>query len=400
MPDQNLPDPAAQPGAPPPFDTRLLLTKEQLDKLPPPLRRTAIENQRKVRERFGVTEEPQEPAPAAAAEPAAPVTPPPAQPDPDALIMTDPAPEPGVSAPVQNAEEGEDDTGEDGDKARKGRTSWHEKYFTLKGKYDAEVPALSAQLRETRAQVATLQRELGELKAAKPAATPAPTGATLDDQLTPEEVEALGPETVGYLRKIVSGAVTAAVAQADAKIADLTKQLQATSTATQQLSQNQMLSVLDGRLGRAWRAQNNDPAFNNWLDQPDAMSGILRRALLDKAVVDRDVERVVTIFRGFKAQAVPPQNPASPTTAPSAPVQNGTPNPGRPSLDTLVMPGRPNGSPQAAPATAEPVPVRRSEIAAFNQRIARGYYRTRPVEYQQELDRMTAAHAANMVIDG
>src|SRR5262249_52204048 len=63
----------------------------------------------------------------------------------------------------------------------------------------------------------------------------------------------------------------------------------------------QMTKDLDERVD-GWRAQNEDPAFLQWLGGRDPLSGQTRQALLQNAWAAGDGTRVANIFEGYRSR--------------------------------------------------------------------------------------------------
>ena len=81
--------------------------------------------------------------------------------------------------------------------------TWQAKFFTLKGKYDAEVPRLHSQMRELNTQVQTLLAETAA-RAAKP--TPEPTPAkTL---ITEQDKEAFGSDLLDLIDRATESKIS------------------------------------------------------------------------------------------------------------------------------------------------------------------------------------------------
>ena len=74
--------------------------------------------------------------------------------------------------------------------------TWQQKYKTLKGMYDAEVPRLHSDLRELRSQVESLRRAAE----AKPAEPVKPT--TPEKLVSDADVEAFGADLIEVQRKV------------------------------------------------------------------------------------------------------------------------------------------------------------------------------------------------------
>ena len=85
-----------------------------------------------------------------------------------------------------------------------------------------------------------------------------------------------------------------------------------------------------------WDAINNSPQFAQWLDQPDPISGAMRRNLLNMAHNSNLAGRVIAIFRGFLNDYS--QSNAAP--APSNGAGNGAGNEGRVNLAQYAAPGK------------------------------------------------------------
>lgn len=141
---------------------------------------------------------------------------------------------------------------------------WKNRFMTLQGKYNKEVPALSNQLSQLRQQIEQLEK--------KPVA-PTP-------YLTDEEREEYGD----------IGSMMERVARKAAE--DATKPLVETHQKTQQQTYYEQL---DGA-AKNWRDINEDEGFNAWLDELDPMAGTTRRELLNSAFEDKDAKRTATFF--------------------------------------------------------------------------------------------------------
>lgn len=141
---------------------------------------------------------------------------------------------------------------------------WKNRFMTLQGKYNKEVPALSNQLSQLRQQIEQLEK--------KPVA-PTP-------YLTDEEREEYGD----------IGSMMERVARKAAE--DATKPLVETHQKTQQQTYYEQL---DGA-AKNWRDINEDEGFNAWLDELDPMAGTTRRELLNSAFEAKDAKRTATFF--------------------------------------------------------------------------------------------------------
>jgi hypothetical protein len=125
-----------------------------------------------------------------------------------------------------------------------------------------------------------------------------------------EDVENLGPEYVEALQKSTNLAVEKALA---IQKAELDKVYQ-----TQAQSQEQALwSSVVGRLGMnqaSFNELDESPEFNQWLKQPDGMSGYTLGESLSHAVGRNDTEGIAKFYEAYRGQQGKVPSPKKPIT--------------------------------------------------------------------------------------
>jgi hypothetical protein len=179
---------------------------------------------------------------------------------------------------------------------------WEQKYKTLKGMYDAEVPRLHADLRDLKAQVDNLHKaaEAKPVEQAKP--------KTAEKLVTDADVEAFGSDLIEVQRKVAREVAAEFRGELDAMRAEndkLREQLNSTGTQVSEASFEQRLY----RLVPDFEAVNTDPKWINWLSEIDPLLRAPRSSVAQQAFNRGDAEGVahyVSLFR----QTV---NPVEPT---------------------------------------------------------------------------------------
>lgn len=174
--------------------------------------------------------------------------------------------------------------------------TWQQKYKTLKGMYDAEVPRLHAQVKELQTFVAQLKQQAE----AKP--DPVQTTKTPNKRetlVTDEEVEAFGKDLIDVQRKVAREVAMEFKEEIDALRAEnseLRKQMQQTDSQIGEVSFEQRLY----HLVPDWSAINADPKWVAWLDEFDPMLRAPRRAAAQGAYNASDAEGVAYYVNMFK----------------------------------------------------------------------------------------------------
>lgn len=268
---------------------------------------------------------------------------------------------------------------------------WEQRFRTLRGKYDSELPALNARARAAEQQIQQLQHviasmQLAHANPATPAtpATGAAPGAAPAGSITPEDVETWGDDLVSAARRWARTEVNPEIEGLRRELAQLRNQA---NNASQQSAQNAVHAALDGTVPK-WREINNDPAFLAWLDQVDPFTGRKRHLLLGEAYTGGDAYRTAAFFNAFLTEHTATTQPPSPSThTPPGRSQSGA---GSTPLAELAAPGR--GRPQSPGA---PDPKRffsRKEIAAFYRDVADGKWDGRePAKASREAEIFQAA---------
>lgn len=175
-----------------------------------------------------------------------------------------------------------------------------QKYKTLQGMYNAEVPRLHHQNRELQQRIQNMEQLLASMSASSPPAQQ-PTSAT-ERFVTDKDVEEYG-ESLDVMRKVTREEL-AAVAQRIATIEATLSQMQ-TQVVPQvrAVAQRQQVSAeqqfwADLSAGVPNYKQVNDNAdFQTWLLDADPLTGITRQTYLEDAQRALDARRVVSIFR-------------------------------------------------------------------------------------------------------
>lgn len=220
-----------------------------------------------------------------------------------------------------------------------------QKYRTLQGKYDSEVPLLRSQLQNYEKMNATLSGQLAALSdqvrilSAQPAApTPAAAGGVND-----ADVAQYGPELIDLMRRI---AAESAGSQGQALKDVVAREVGAVRADVTQVQANQQVQARkayeDGLTAAVanWREINVTPEWLTWLGEYDAILGSTRQAAVTAAYNAFDVPRTVAFLTRYLAQhqaapaALTPQEELARQVSPRgtnapAPVSTAVEQPGR-----------------------------------------------------------------------
>lgn len=164
---------------------------------------------------------------------------------------------------------------------------WRDRYLTLKGKYNAEVPRLASQLKE-------LQEQL-----IKPSVK-----ESVKDDVDPEEDEdsfesVYGIEFVENIRKLINQTVKQEIQPVTDKV-DLVETTQRNDAA------ESFKSYLDEN-AEGWRDlwEGKDKGFQKYLKQPDPSGLYTNGELLELYNKAWDADKMVKLFKLYKNETVP-----------------------------------------------------------------------------------------------
>ena len=231
--------------------------------------------------------------------------------------------------------------------------TWEQKYHTLKGKFDAEVPRLYAQVRELNTQVTQLTADLAVAKAQPAQPVPASTPSLITEQ----DKEAFGADLIDLIERATEAKLAGSrqlEAQLTAEIAELKGKL-GNVTERQVVSDKDRYESALTTAVPDWQALNVDQGFLNWLAEVDPVYGVPRQYALNNAYEALDAGRTATIFNQYKKSVTPP-----------------APSTNRPNLNSQVAPTRSRTSPAPSNANLDKRVYTQQDIDAFYAEWRRG----------------------------
>lgn len=238
---------------------------------------------------------------------------------------------------------------------------WEQKYKSLQGMFNTQVPKLQSELKAANQQIANLQATI-EAAAKQPAA---PTTTYLTDK----DLEDFDKDTIDVMRRAARQEAEERYGPIIAQLQQQLATLQSTvipkvtkiEAETNTSRVDRFVSALD-QAAPEWRSLNNDEGFLSWLDELDPFAGSTRQALLNAAVDAGDAARASTFFKAYSQSRVVPPTPSVPAASQQ--------------LEALVSPGKGRGG---APPTEKP-PITREQIAQFYRDVSNGKYKGRSEE--------------------
>lgn len=268
--------------------------------------------------------------------------------------VSEPAPSPEPAGPGDGTQE----------------ESFEQKYRSLQGMYNSEVPRLNAQNQELAQRLEQMEQLIASIQAAPatpPVAEPTAPPASL---ITDEEREEYG-ESLDIMRKVsqeVAAAYQGRIDQLESVIANMqgtvmprVEQLasQQAHTAEQAFWSDLTIAVPE------WRTTNENPDFQSWLLEVDPLSGLPRQTYLDDAQRNLDAIRVASFFTSW-GQVNGTVTPKPNRTAPNS------------ELEKQVAPGR--GRTSATPPGNAPVTYTPADITAFFKDVQLGKFKDKEEE--------------------
>ena len=242
-----------------------------------------------------------------------------------------------------------------------------QKYKTLQGMYNAEVPRLHQQNREMQQRLQQMEQLLASMTAVQPQAAPA-----AERLVTDKDVEEYG-ESIDMMRKVSReelGAVAQRIASLEATLRQMQTQVvpQVQAVAQrQQLSAEQMFWADLAAAVPEFRKVNDNPDFQSWLLQADPLTGVTRQTFLDDAQRSLDARRVANFFRTWLESTG------------QAAVAHSTENSPAAELEKQVSPGRSRST--GTPATAnQGKTYAPADIQKFFNDVRAGKYKGREQE--------------------
>jgi len=186
---------------------------------------------------------------------------------------------------------------ESGDQEPK-QDDWQQKYRSLQGMYNADVPRLNAENRDLSSRVSQLEGLLSTMQ--EPAQQ---TPAVAEKLITDDDVKEYG-DSIAVMRKAAREEVAQEIAQLRQQVGQLQgvlPQVQQVQAQQKKSGEQTFWSAIASEVPN-WSDINNDPDFQSWLLAIDPLTGISRQTYLEDAQKNLDASRVVNFFRTWEGE--------------------------------------------------------------------------------------------------
>lgn len=263
-----------------------------------------------------------------------------------------------------------------------------QKYKTLQGMYNAEVPRLHSQNKEMQQKLQHMEQLLASLSEQQKEAAQQPV--EVEKLVTEKDVEEYG-DSIDMMRKVTREEL-GSVAHRIAQLEDVIQQFQSNVVPqVEQVAQRQATSSeqmfwsdLSNRVPD-WREINDDQSFQTWLLEIDPLTGINRQTYLEDAQRSLDARRVATFFDTWREN----NGVANVARSESRAQTNAS------ELEKQVAPGRSKGS--SAPKPDAGKVYTPQDIEKFFADVRQGKYKGRESE-RDKLERdIFAAQRENRI---
>ena len=187
---------------------------------------------------------------------------------------------------------------ESGDQEPK-QDDWQQKYRSLQGMYNADVPRLNAENRDLSSRVSQLEGLLGSMQ--EPAQQ---TPVQSEKLITDDDVKEYG-DSIAVMRKAAREEVSQEIAQLRQQLGQLQgvlPQVQQVQAQQKKSGEQTFWSTIASEVPN-WNDINNDPDFQSWLLAIDPLTGISRQTYLEDAQKNLDASRVVNFFRTWEGES-------------------------------------------------------------------------------------------------
>ena len=176
---------------------------------------------------------------------------------------------------------------------KQNKDSWEQKYRTLQGMYNTDVPRLNATNRSLDGRVAQLETLLSELNTKQEPTTQEP----VQSLITEDDVKEYG-DSIDIMRKAAKEEFApemARVKQLEEKIRQLQDVVPQVQQSQKSSEEKQFWNTLNQEVPD-WNEINSNQDFQSWLLEIDGLTGISRQTYLADAQKKLDVERVIKFF--------------------------------------------------------------------------------------------------------
>ena len=248
-----------------------------------------------------------------------------------------------------------------------------QRYKTLQGMYNAEVPRLHAEKRDMANRVSQLEQLLAGMQ--QPKTEPVPK-AEAPKLITDADVEEYG-DSIEVMRRVSKEETSAA----EQKLKQLEKQIEALQTnvlpRVEQVAANQVKTSEQAFWSELsttvpdWRDMNDNQDFQNRLLEIDPLTGISRQTYLEDAQRNLDVGRVTNFFNAWKGN-----NGSESNAQPNRKAQSSN------ELKKQVSPGK--GKSSGKPQSNSNKTYSPDDIKSFFDDVRKGNYRNK----EEERDRI------------
>lgn len=178
-------------------------------------------------------------------------------------------------------------------------TDFEQKYKTLQGMFNAEVPQLRQTVQEQQGRIAQFEKLLATMNQQQ---AQAPQQQVAQQKLvTEKDVEEYG-DSIDMMRKVSKEELGSMASEIHALRAQVAQMSQNTVPQVQQLAnqvgdtQEQLFWSELNSLVPTWQEINEEQDFQSWLLEVDPLSGIARQAYLEDAQRKYDAQRVASFF--------------------------------------------------------------------------------------------------------
>lgn len=186
------------------------------------------------------------------------------------------------------------------------------RYASLQGKYNAEVPRLHQQTKDLESRIQQLMEENNGLRGEIARREQAKT------YITEQDSDTYGEDMVDLVRRGAreeSAKFAAEAASLKGQVEQLRQQMQSQAQATAAQREEVFYSTLTAE-APFWESQNSDPGFLAWLEETDPIYGFQRNEALQRAFNALDAHRVSAIFKEYH-DALRSSNPLARQVSPA-----------------------------------------------------------------------------------